>query len=935
MSRQPAAGHRAAGQVRQAGPAATGDSLKSTEKSFASEAVDIAAELGTQTPVGLDEGEAARRLRAHGPNSLRLHEKRSALGILAHQFRSLIVWLLAAAAVLSLILGDIADAVAICVVLLLNSAIGFVTELRAARSMEALLRITEVSCRVRRDGKTRVINAKDLVPGDIVLLEAGDVVSADLRLVSVSNLYCDESLLTGESAPVIKQVTFLPEETPLAERTNMAFSGTAVTQGLGEGIVVSTGMATQLGHISSLAQKADEEASPLERRLDILGQKLVWLTIVLAAATSLAGMAWGHSIPEMLKTGVALAVAAIPEGLPVVATLCLARGLLRMANRNALVTKLSAVETLGATTLILTDKTGTLTENRMTAVGYLTDRGAVGVSRGDAGVFFTAEDRQIDPRTWKELDWALTVGALCNTAEWDGKAAVPGIGDPMEISLLETAAGTGFDRATLHEEFVPVGQHAFDPVRKMMATVHACDGRYLYAVKGAPEAVIKAASGVLGKDGIQPITEEDREAWLSRQAEAARSGQRLLALACKWSDMPSTKPYEDLCLLALVCFLDPLRAEIPEAISACQNAGVRIVMMTGDHADTAAKIAQEAGIGRRDPKVLSGQDVGEQELISGDKEAQIRLMDIDVFARVAPETKFNLVSLFQDGGHVVAMTGDGVNDAPALKKADIGIAMGQRGTQVAREASDIVLKDDNFATIVDAMRQGRIIFGNIRKFVLYLMSCNVSEVLIVGIAVGIGLPVPLLPLQILFLNLVTDVFPAFALGLGQGDDEVMVRPPRDPRAPIVDRHGWFLIAFLGGAITLATLGAFAVALFQLELAPESAVSVAFVTLALAQLWNVFNVRSASTHFLKSGIVRNGYVWAALALCVVLIVLALAHPGLSGILGLPWPGLEGVLVAIGASFLPLALGQGLLLIEGGKPKTRSGIATAPGEGPGTP
>lgn len=912
----------------------TGDKLKSADKPYAAEAGDVAAKLGSRASVGLDPDDAARRLRLHGHNRLERHETRSALEILVHQFKSLIVWLLAAAAGLSLVLGDFADAIAICVVLVLNSAIGFVTELRAARSMEALLRITEVSCRVRRDGKTRVMNAHDLVPGDIVLLEAGDIVSADLRLLSLSHLCCDESLLTGESAPVTKNVDSLPDETPLAERTNMAFSGTAVTQGLGEGIVVATGMQTQLGHISSLAQQAGEEASPLEKRLDRLGQKLVWLTLALAAATSLAGMAWGHSVADMLKTGVALAVAAIPEGLPVVATLCLARGLLRMADRNALVTRLSAVETLGATTLILTDKTGTLTENRMTAVGYLTDRGNVSVAHGDAGVLFKAADQAVEPRTWQELDWALTVGALCNTAEWDGEAAAPGIGDPMEVSLLETAAGAGFDRTELLKAFRPVTQHAFDPVRKMMATVHACDGRYLYAVKGAPESVMSAASGVLGETGARPLTDKDRKTWLSRQAEAASSGQRLLAVALKWSDTAAADPYVDLHLVALVCFLDPVREEIPEAIGACRRAGVRVVMMTGDHADTAAKIARDAGIGRQVPRVLSGQDLGELEELSTDDATRTEVMDTDIFARVAPETKFELVSLFQGGGQVVAMTGDGVNDAPALKKADIGIAMGQRGTQVAREASDIVLKDDNFTTIVDAMRQGRVIFGNIRKFVLYLMSCNVSEVLIVGIAVGIGLPVPLLPLQILFLNLVTDVFPAFALGLGRGDTTVMDRPPRDPREPIVDRRGWVLIAGLGGAITLATLSAFAAALFYLDLPSGSAVTVAFLTLALSQLWNVFNVRSA-THLSKDDILRNGYVWAALALCLVLIACALLHPGLADLLGLPWPGRAGLLLAVAMSFLPFLLGQGGLLIQALAEKRLSGSATTPGAAPGIP
>lgn len=920
---------------RQESPATGGRALTGTEKLHALEAGQVAAQLKTRPETGLDVAEAARRLERHGANTLRLHEELGALEILAHQFRSLIVWLLAGAAVLALALGDFADAVAICVVLLLNTAIGFVTELRAARSMEALFRITETSCRVRRAGTIGMINARDLVPGDIVILEAGDIVAADLRLLSAASLYCDESLLTGESAPVSKQIAAVAEAAPLAERTDMAYCGTAVTRGLGEGVVVATGMATQLGHISTLTQQADEEASPLEKRLDKLGQKLVWLTLVLAAATSLAGMAWGHSVAEMLKTGVALAVAAIPEGLPVVATLCLARGMLRMAERNALVTRLSAVETLGATTLILTDKTGTLTENRMTAVRYLTERGDVVIGRDTAQDGFTLGEQRIAPDGLPELDWALKIGALCNTAEPADDAAATRIGDPMEISLLETAARAGLARSDLHRTFKPLLQHAFDPDRKMMATVHDHGGRCFHAVKGAPEAVLKACGRVLGQEGERSLGAEDRTAWLDRQAEAARSGQRLLALAFKWSDAPSEEPYEDLCLVALVCFLDPLRAEIPAAIQACRQAGVRVVMMTGDHADTATKIARDAGIGRQDPAILSGAEIAGLDLSRLEALERHALLDTDIFARVAPETKFNLVSEFQKGGHVVAMTGDGVNDAPALKKADIGIAMGLRGTQVAREASDIVLKDDNFTTIIEAMRQGRVIFGNIRKFVLYLMSCNVSEVLIVGIAVGIGLPVPLLPLQILFLNLVTDVFPAFALGLGRGDDTVMRRPPRAPHEPIVERSGWFLIGFLGGAITLATLLAFGIALYQLHLPPAQAVTVAFLTLALSQLWNVFNVRSVSLGLFRSDVVRNGYVWAALALCLGLIAMALLHPALAGLLGLPWPGQPGVLLAAAASLVPLVLGQGLILARAAGRKSRPAGLIAPGEARGTP
>lgn len=880
---------------------------------FAFDAEVIAKKLSVQPAAGLESNDVARRQRLFGANRFRELKTKSALAIFAHQFSSIIVWLLAAAAAMSLLLGDIADAVAISIVLVLNSGIGFFTELRAARSMEALLRITTTHSRVRRDGKVQEVEATELVPGDMVILEAGDVVTADLRLTAASDLHCDESLLTGESAPVEKQTARIAEDTLLAERINMAFSGTAVTQGLGEGIVVAIGNSTELGRISTLAQEADAEISPLEKRLDRLGRRLVWLTLALAALTSLAGILWGHPLHEMLKTGVALAVAAIPEGLPIVATLCLARGMWRMAARNALVTELSAVETLGATTLILTDKTGTLTENRMSVVRYLLDGADVEVQHEGEGIRFGSQGEEADPATLEVLSEALRIGVLCNTAVIGEGADAARIGDPMEISLLATAAATGLARSGLLQTFRPAGQHAFTPHRKMMATVYESEDRFLYAVKGAPEAVLRASTNVLGPNGIRPLSDADRTAWRERQAEAARSGQRLLALASKSAPSPSEAPYEGLTLVALVSFLDPIREDVPDAIRASQTAGVRVVMMTGDHAETAARIAKDAGIGTSGLKVLSGRELAGFDLKEVTPEERAELMATDVFARVAPETKLNLVTLFQDGGDVVAMTGDGVNDAPALKKADIGIAMGMRGTQVAREASDIVLKDDDFATIISAMRQGRIIFDNIRKFVIYLLSCNVSEVLIVGIAVGLGLPVPLLPLQILFLNLVTDVFPAFALGLGRGDDGVMQRPPRDPRESIVDRPHWMLIGFLGAAITIATLSAFVIALYLLDLETGGAVTVAFLTLALSQLWNVFNVRAASGPFWRSDVVRNGYVWGAIGVCLGLIALALLYPDLAGLLGLPWPGETGLALACAMSLLPLLFGQAAIML----------------------
>ena len=882
---------------------------------FAERADIVAQGLAVDPEVGLDEQAIAERRTRHGPNQLRAHARKNVFVILAHQFKGVIVWLLAFAAALSFYFDDIAEGSAIIVVLVINALIGFATELRAARTMEALLNIATTTTRVRRAGKTVRIDAQELVPGDIVLLDAGDMVTADLRLVQASNLQCDESVLTGESVPVAKQTEPVSPDAAIGDRACMVFKGTAITQGTGTGIVTATGMATELGHISHLVQTAQSSASPLEQRLDRLGHRLVWLTLGLAALVIGAGTLRGLEMAIMIQTGIALAVAAVPEGLPVVATLSLARGMWRMAARNAIISRLSSVETLGATTVILTDKTGTLTENRMTVVQYLVSDTTLDLTRQGSAVQFERDGRALEPGQEARLGALLRIGALCNGASL-GQAGETSSGDPMELALLRIAAQAGQGRETLLPECEKVGEHAFDQASKMMASVHRDSEGIFYAIKGAPEAVIDSCTHVLGPDGMEDMDAAVRADWLARSGAAASDGLRLLALAMKRTDRDDVAPYENLTLVGMVCLRDPLRGDVAEAIAAARAAGVRVVMMTGDHADTAAAIARQAGLGADGHvlTVIEGDELAGLDPETVDGALRDRILAADVFARVTPATKLNLATLYQNSGHIVAMTGDGVNDAPALKKADIGIAMGQRGTEVAREAAAMVLTDDSFGTIIAAMRQGRVIFDNIRKFVIYLMSCNVSEVLIVGLAVGAGLPMPLLPLQILFLNLVTDVFPAFALGLGAGDDTVMHQPPRDPAEPIIDRIRWITIAVLGGAITLATLAAFWLALHWLLLDLGPSVTVAFLTLALAQLWNVFNVRAPGGRLFVNAVTCNPWVWGAIALCLGLIAAALWVPGLSAILKLPDPGSAGLLLAMGASLGPLLIGQIFIVLR---------------------
>ncbi|HEX9646204.1 MAG TPA: cation-transporting P-type ATPase [Alphaproteobacteria bacterium] len=855
-------------------------------------AAGVLSRLGVDPARGLGWREVAARRRRYGRNRLPAQPARSLWSILADQFKSLVVVLLAAAAALSWTLREWTEGTAIMVVLLINGAIGFVTELRAVRSMEALRRLATVATRVRRAGRVRMRPAQALVPGDVVVIEGGDIVTADLRLVEAARLQCDESTLTGESVPVDKSTEALPPEAPVTERANMLYRGTAVTRGSGIGVVVATGAATELGQISALAQAAAPETSPLEKRLDRLGGQLVWATVALVAVVGGLGVLRGNEPLLMIETAIALAVAAVPEGLPIVATMALARGMWRMARRNVLIRRLSAVETLGATTVVLTDKTGTLTENRMTVTWLELDRLAVEV--GGAGeAAFTAGGAALDARADPRAAMALRIAVACNNAALEPvgeDGAARGVGDPMEVALLLAAAKAGLDRATVLRDWPEQREEAFSSDVKMMATVHRAGAGYMVAVKGAPEAVLAAATAVLGADGPIALDAARRAHWTRRIDRLAADGLRVLALAMKETADADDSPYRDLTLVGLVALIDPPRGEVPAAVAACRRAGVQVVMVTGDHAETARAIARAVGIG--DPGDATGGG--------------------GVFARVTPETKLDLVARYQAQGEIVAMTGDGVNDAPALRKADIGVAMGRRGSDVAREAADMVLRDDSFASIVAAMHQGRVIFGNIRKFVCYLMSCNLSEILVIGAGAVSGLPLPLLPLQILYLNLVTDVFPAFALGAGEGEADIMERPPRDPAEPILGRRHWAGVIGYGALIAAATLGAFLIALARPEGGEEAAVTVAFLTLAFAQLWHVFNMREAGSPLFANEITRNGYVWGALALCVGLMAVAVGVPPVAEVLGLAAPDLRGWLLALALSLVPLAAGQLLKL-----------------------
>jgi Ca2+-transporting ATPase len=877
--------------------------MTSPESPHALPVAELVRRLRVSRADGLSGDEVNERRKRFGSNTITSRRAASAMRLLLHQFKSPVVYLLGGAAGLAFYFGELEEGSAIVAVLAINALIGFVTELKAARSIESLRALGARTVRVRREGRVRLVPAEELVPGDIVVLDAGDAVSADLRLIETSRLSADESTLTGESVAVDKQTNPVSADVRLSDRASMLFKGTAVTRGSGVGIVVATGVATELGQVTRLVLEADPGGSPLERKLARLSAQLVLVTLIVAAVIGAVGLMSGEDPFLMVEAAIALAVAAIPEGLPIVATLALARGMWRMARQNALIERLSAVETLGATTVILTDKTGTLTENRMTVRRLYTASGEIEVETGSPKD--GERSRLTDDRQAAAL---LRIAVLCNDAHLE-RADEGGSGDPMEIALLRAGLHAGLRRTALLHGHRIVRKHAFDPATKMMATVHESGDGFLVAVKGAPEAVLAAATRVMVGHGEVALDDAMRAEWLARADQFGHHGLRVLACAMKMDTQADGAPYEGLVLIGLIGLEDPARADVPHAIRDCRQAGIRVVMVTGDHAVTARSIGRAVGLGESAANVVEGKKIA-QVIDAG----QPALREVGIFARVSPAEKLALVRAYQAAGEIVAMTGDGVNDAPALRQADIGVAMGLRGTDVAREAAAMVLLDDAFPTIVRAIREGRVIFGNIRRFVVYLLSCNLSEVMVVGSAVLWALPLPLLPLQILYLNLVTDVFPAFALAMGEGEAGILKRSPRDPKEPILGRRQWITIILHGAALTVSTFGALAAARW-LDLDARQSVTVTFLTLAFAQLWQALNMRHVRSGLIVNEITRNGWLWGALVLCAGLLATPPYLPPLADLLHLAPLTADMCSVVLAFSLAPLIVAQATMVVVG--------------------
>ena len=772
---------------------------------------------------GLSKEKAAARLEEYGPNEVEEEPPPSSLAILLRQFRSPLIYILLVATVVTVALGEYVDSGVIAAVLVLNAAIGFFQERRAEDAIRALAGMVAPQARVRRNGHIVELDSREVVPGDLVLLESGQRVPADIRLVTATGLAIDESLLTGESTPVRKNTEPLPEPAPLADRDNMVFAGSVVTSGRASGYVVATGTRTELGEIAESMRREPEPATPLQKRMERFAHIVGIAVVVSSLLAGAIGVALGEALVDMFMVAVALAVAAVPEGLPVVFTIALAAGVRRMARRNAIIRRLPAVETLGSTTVIGSDKTGTLTENRMTVEEVFTISGKY------------QPDGDTDPEEDPALRLALLAGVLSNEATIreteDGEEAV---GDPTEAALLMAAAKMGLDPEPTRESYRAIDAVHFEPERRYSAAIVPWNGDQRVLVKGAPERILDMCTASQGRDGEEKL---DREAVEAAAAEMAGQGLRVLAMAYGQADDLEDDP-SDLVFLGLQGMRDPPREGVKEAVEGCQKAGMRVVMITGDHASTARAIADELGIGNEGSEVLAGTEIDQLD----DEELRETVGKVSVFARVSPQHKLRVVKALQTLGDVVAVTGDGVNDAPALRAADIGIAMGRSGTDVAREASDTVLTDDNFVSIYAAVEEGRISFDNVRKVSFFLISSGAAMVVLILATLVLGWPLPLIPAQILWLNLVTNGLQDVALAFEPGEEGVLERPPRPSDEGVISSLLWERTLVVGLVMAAGTMYMFHWAL-ETSGSLTQAQSVALTTLVIYMAFHVGNSRS--------------------------------------------------------------------------------------------
>ena len=883
------------------------DFVRPREAWHATELNAVAAALGTSPESGLTQAEAERRLAEHGPNELRQAPRPGFLRMLLWQFDNFIVLLLIGAALLSIVLGHYLEGAAILAIVVLNAILGVVQERRAEEALAALRRLAAPEAQVVRDGHRQSVASRLLVPGDVILLEAGNYVPADLRLVETFNLRIEEAALTGESQAAEKDArAVLAEDIPIGDQRNTAFMGTLVSYGRGRGVVISTGMLTQIGLIAAMIQSFQEEPTPLQRKLDQLGKVLGTAALIVCGLVFVVGWLRGYPPLDMFLIAVSLAVAAVPEGLSAVVTITLALGMREMIKRHALVRRLSSVETLGSTTVICSDKTGTLTENQMTVTRLWVDGTTIEIGgRTGPGAVFAIDGRAVDLNRYPGAETVLWIAVLANDAASepasDGEAARI-VGDPTETALIHAAAKAGAEHDSLDRAYPRVDEIPFDSNRKRMTTVHRVEaphrddlspftdleqlGWTVTATKGAPDIVLDLCTHVQeASDRAVPLTDERRRQILRANDALTAQALRVLGVAFRIDREapeggPAEKVESGLTFVGLIGMIDPPRAAVPEALARAQRAGIRTLMITGDYPRTARAIAEAIGLLRPGHTVLSGAELDALD----DAALADEVRRVDVYARVSPEHKVRIVSALKEAREIVAMTGDGVNDAPALKRADIGIAMGITGTDVAKETADMVLTDDNYASIVAAIEQGRVIYANIRKFVFYLLSCNLAEILVIFTATLVGWPSPLAPIQLLWVNLITDGPPALALGVEAGDPDTMDQPPRPPAEPVINRSMRLGIGVQTVAIAGVTLLVFA---FGLQAQPDDiryAETLAFVMLAASELPLAFTARSERYSVLRIGILGNRTMVYAVASSFALLLAVIYVPFLQGAFG---------------------------------------------------
>ncbi len=859
---------------------------------------DVLDALHTDANQGLSESEAAARLGQVGPNALREQPRPTFWQRLLSQFQSFVIYVLIFAALLSAILGDWIEAAAIAAIVALNGVLGVIQEGKAEEALAALRRLTAPEALVLRGGHQHPIPASDVVPGDVVILEAGNHIPADVRLIEAVNLKIDEASLTGESVPVDKRADApVASDAVIGDRRNMAYTGTTAAYGRGRAVVVSTGMQTEIGKIADLIQTTEDEDTPLQQRLDQLGRTLsigalaICLlvgVVIFAREMTSENVELTEAFKVALLTAVALAIAAVPEGLPAIVTINLAIGMREMIRRNALIRRLPAVETLGSASAICSDKTGTLTQNQMTVVKLYVDGEYLTVSGhgyNPAGAIYR-DSEAVDPLRSPDLHRLLVGGVLCSDArpEAESNNGYKIIGDPTEGALVIAAAKAHLTRDALDAAYPRINEIPFDATRKRMSTCHTNpDGGSIVFTKGAPEIVLEHCATILDQGRVIPLTAAQRESIQRANAEMAGQALRVLAVAQRtWDVLPGEITPETieqgLTLIGLSAMIDPARPEVKPAIEKARHAGIRTVMVTGDYPDTARAIADQIGLLRANGRVVKGSEVEQMS-----PAALAEMIDhVDVFARVSPEHKVRIVEAFRARDHVVAMTGDGINDAPALKRASIGVAMGITGTDVSKETADMVLTDDNYVSIVSAVEQGRVIYANIRKFVYFLLSCNLAEIAVIFLATLIGAPSPLTPIQLLWLNLLTDGAPALALGVEKGDPDIMDYPPRPVKEPIINYNMRVGMIIQTIVLTAVTLASFALGRHLMQGSWDLARTMAFVTLSAAEVACAYTARSEMISLLKIGPLGNKFMQYAASTSLLLLLLVVYVPFLQDV-----------------------------------------------------